>query len=174
VEPNSVIFLCLLSACGHCGIVDEGKGLFVSMPRFHGIMPMVEHFNCIVDMLGHLGCLDEAEEILKGMPFQCNVMGWISLLNSCKLYTNVPIGRRCFNQTITLDERIASVYLLMFSIYADANMPEAAHRIHEMKKDAFAQKVAGISCIDVAAEMHSFCVGDESHPLTELDLCMRS
>ena len=37
VSPNSVTFLSVLSACGHSGVVEEGRECFVSMRDKYGL-----------------------------------------------------------------------------------------------------------------------------------------
>lgn len=164
LQPNAVILLCLLSACSHLGIADEGEGLFLSMTNAHGIEPRVEHYNLVVDLLGRVGHMNKAEEILQSMPLQCNAEGWISLLNSCRLYNNVQLGRECFERLIASNEQDASIYILMSSIYTDANMWDDADKVQEMRNRVGVQKEAGLACVEVRNRVHDFCVGDESHP----------
>ena len=54
-KPNDVTFLCVLSACSHAGLVDEGKHYFDSMSRDYDITPRGEHYAYMVDILGCSG-----------------------------------------------------------------------------------------------------------------------
>ncbi len=51
VKPNGT-FVCLLSACSHSGLVDEGLQCFGSMSTTHMLSAKSEDFTCVVDLLG--------------------------------------------------------------------------------------------------------------------------
>jgi hypothetical protein len=53
VEINSVMFVCLLSACSHVGLLFEGLQHFNSMGKVYSIHPTGNHYACMVDLLGH-------------------------------------------------------------------------------------------------------------------------
>jgi hypothetical protein len=53
VEINSVMFVCLLSACSHVGLLFEGLHHFNSMGTVYSILPTGNHYACMVDLLGH-------------------------------------------------------------------------------------------------------------------------
>uniref|UniRef100_A0A1S3EJM7 LOW QUALITY PROTEIN: pentatricopeptide repeat-containing protein At2g44880-like n=1 Tax=Cicer arietinum TaxID=3827 RepID=A0A1S3EJM7_CICAR len=59
-EPNEITMTTVLSACNHCGLVEEGRRCFKEMGRF-GIVHQIEHYGCMIDLLGRVGYLDEAE-----------------------------------------------------------------------------------------------------------------
>ena len=62
-EPNEITMTSVLSACNHCGLVEEGRRCFKEMERF-GIVPQIEHYGCMIDLLGRVGYLDEAENLI--------------------------------------------------------------------------------------------------------------
>jgi pentatricopeptide repeat protein len=51
VKPNGT-FVCLLSACSHSGLMDEGLQCFDSMSTTHMLSAKSEDFTCVVDLLG--------------------------------------------------------------------------------------------------------------------------
>ncbi|MCI51229.1 pentatricopeptide repeat-containing protein, partial [Trifolium medium] len=55
LQPDSLSFSVILSACSHMGLVHEGKMYFDKMVRFYNIKPTVEHYGCMVDLLGRAG-----------------------------------------------------------------------------------------------------------------------
>ncbi|KAD1033746.1 hypothetical protein E3N88_43394 [Mikania micrantha] len=65
LKPDKVTFLCVLTACNHSGMVQEGKMVFESMKTVHGIDPESQHLACMIDLLGHKGLLEEAERLLE-------------------------------------------------------------------------------------------------------------
>ncbi|KAJ7528005.1 hypothetical protein O6H91_16G079900 [Diphasiastrum complanatum] len=69
-KPNEVTYVSVLSACAHSGLVDQGRYVFDSMCKTHGVTPTKEHYACMVDLLGRAGCLAEAELFINKMPIQ--------------------------------------------------------------------------------------------------------
>jgi pentatricopeptide repeat protein len=61
VQPNGVTFVCLLSACSHEGLVDEGMWCYASMVTEYMISAKLEHYTCMVDLLGRAGHLGGRE-----------------------------------------------------------------------------------------------------------------
>ncbi|XP_062118618.1 pentatricopeptide repeat-containing protein At3g12770-like [Humulus lupulus] len=92
VEPNSVTFLGVLSACNHAGLVKEGQNLFDSMCKSYHIQPKIEHCGCIIDMLARSGRLEEAYKFVKNLPLGPNAVIRRMLINACKVYRDFDIG----------------------------------------------------------------------------------
>jgi pentatricopeptide repeat protein len=168
LKPDYVTFICLISACAHPGLLDEGCSFFNSMVEQYGITPLVEHYNALVDLLGQVGKLAEAEDLLDTLSSPSNVVGWTSLLCSCKKHGNVTLGKRCFDLLIKLEPEDAAGYTaLMSSIYIQAGLYEDAKRLKETGKKARKWKKPAKSCIEVGTQVHSFTVGDKAHPQHE-------
>jgi hypothetical protein len=55
VQPNDISFVCLLSACSHAILVDEGMHCYASMITDYMVSAKLEHFTCMVDLLGCAG-----------------------------------------------------------------------------------------------------------------------
>ncbi len=72
VQPDDITFVCLLSACTHTHLVDEGQHCFYLMSTFYMIPAKLVHYTCMVDLLGHAGHLQDVEIMNKEMP--CNQM----------------------------------------------------------------------------------------------------
>ncbi|CAD6237659.1 unnamed protein product [Miscanthus lutarioriparius] len=62
-QTNHIIFLCLLTACSHAGLVDEGKRYF-SLMKDYGIERQAEHYASMVDLLGHVGSRSSGAHML--------------------------------------------------------------------------------------------------------------
>jgi pentatricopeptide repeat protein len=71
VQPDDTIFICLLSACCHAGLVDEGMHCYTSMVSDYMISAKWEHYTCMVDLLGHAGYRQKAENMVMAMPWNC-------------------------------------------------------------------------------------------------------
>ncbi|XP_057500907.1 pentatricopeptide repeat-containing protein At1g11290, chloroplastic-like [Actinidia eriantha] len=48
---NAVTYMCILSACSHSGLVDDGLTIFNQMVEDNKIKPSHEHYGCVVDLL---------------------------------------------------------------------------------------------------------------------------
>ena len=68
VQPDEIIFLGLLKACSHAGLVREGCEYFYSMSDKYGIILGIKHYGCMVDLLSRAGHLDEAYKFIDGLP----------------------------------------------------------------------------------------------------------
>lgn len=167
VEPNGVTFLCLLSACSRAGLVQAGCAQFMKMRDELRVELSLDHQNSLVDLLGGGGHLREAEDLLETLPFQSNIVGWTSLLGSCKKHGDIDLGRHCFEQLVTFQDASATGYVLMSSIYAHAGMLCDAENIEQMRKHANVWKKPANAFIEVDNRVHDFRVGDNAHPRIE-------
>lgn len=122
IKPNSVTYVCLLSACYHLGLVNQGCHHFYTMQRVYGIKPSHEHKNCLVELLGRAGRLKEAADLLQGTPDGSDIVAWMSLLNQCKAHGNAKLAKRCFDNIVSMEPKDASGYMLMINLYADLGM----------------------------------------------------
>jgi pentatricopeptide repeat protein len=92
VKANIVTFVCLLSACSHAGLLDEGLCYFDSMGSVYRIAATGQHYACMVDLLGRAGCLHEAEELIKTMSCEPSASVWKALLGDCRVHGDVEMG----------------------------------------------------------------------------------
>ncbi|KAJ4873375.1 Pentatricopeptide repeat-containing protein [Raphanus sativus] len=182
VQPNSVTFVAVLSACSHVGLVDLGKRLFTSMRWEYGIEPNIEHFGCLIDLLGRAGRLKEAEEVSKSMPLEANAAIWGSLLAASNVHHDLELGERALNQLIKLEPNNSGNYMLLGNLYADLGRWEESRMMRKMMKGIGVKKMAGESSIEVENRVYRFISGDLSNPLVvkihelvqEIDLQIQS
>jgi pentatricopeptide repeat protein len=116
VQPDDITFICLLSACSHAGLVDEGMRCYASMSTVYMISAKLEHFTCKIGLLGHAGHLQEAENMIKAMPHKPHVNAWKALLGACRIHGNVEMGERVAKQIVELEPENASGYVLLSNI----------------------------------------------------------
>lgn len=164
IRPNGVTYLSLISACSHMGLVKEGCLHFKYMTESDGVLPTLEHYNVLVDLLGRAGYLDEAEDLLQTLPFGLDYVGWVSLLDSCRLSGDVHRGRRCFDNIVTIEGQSALGYVLMSNIYAHAGLWEDVKKLEELRKCANLWKKPAKAFIEINNHVHDFIVDDISHP----------
>ncbi|KAG9447333.1 hypothetical protein H6P81_013461 [Aristolochia fimbriata] len=63
MKPDHIIFVSVLSACSHAGLIEEGWNCFNSMLTDFGVTPRTEHYACFVDLLGRAGKKQKADQV---------------------------------------------------------------------------------------------------------------
>eukprot|EP01018_Ginkgo_biloba_P006943 Gb_37396 [translate_table: standard] len=167
MKPHNITFVGVLCACSHAGLVDEGRHFFYSMTREYGITPGVEHYTCMVDLLGRSGYLDEAEDFINKMQVKPNGAVWGALLGASRIHGNIEMGKRAAEHVLDFKLLDAGPYVLLSNIYAAAGRWDDANRVRKLMEDRQVKKQPGCSWIEVKNKMHSFVVGDRSHPQEE-------
>ncbi|XP_024534143.1 pentatricopeptide repeat-containing protein At3g12770-like [Selaginella moellendorffii] len=167
-RADGITFLALLTACSHAGLVERGKRYFQEILSSQETKPLAQHYDCMVDLLGRANYLDEAVLLVKSMPYKPNVVTWNAVLGACRKWKNVELGRLAFNTLVELNEKQASTYLTMASIYGSVGMWEEQAKILSMKRLARPWKEPGVSCwTDHHGVVHRFRAGDCSHAQSE-------
>jgi len=159
-NPNHITFLCVLSACCHVGLVEEGQKYFDSMNQQYHIIPIMEHYVCMVDLLGRSGQLKEASEFINKMSIQPDATLWGCLLGACRVHNNIELAEYAAEHLIDLDPSNASPYVLLSNTYAAAGRWDAARNVRIIMKDRRVKKTPGCSWIVVNKQVHAFLMGD--------------
>jgi pentatricopeptide repeat protein len=167
MQPDHITFICVLSACSHAGLVDEGWQYFDCMSRDYGITPRVDHYACIVDLLGRAGHLDEAEDFIRKMPFEPGASAWGALLAACKMHSNIELGERAAQYLFDLEPHNVGYYILLSNIYAAVGRWDGVAKMRTMIKDKGLKKTPGWSLIEVNNTVHAFLAEDRSHSQSE-------
>ncbi|KAK8516437.1 hypothetical protein V6N13_097726 [Hibiscus sabdariffa] len=68
LDPDDVVYMGVLSACGHAGLIDEGFECFDRMKSEHGIEPTVQHYGCMVDLMGKAGMISSSSTARLSSP----------------------------------------------------------------------------------------------------------
>ncbi|XP_057873406.1 putative pentatricopeptide repeat-containing protein At5g52630 [Cryptomeria japonica] len=166
-KPNNITFVCVLSACSHAGLVDEGRYYFDAMQQDYDIIPTSEHYACIVDLLGRSGHIEEADKIVNTMPFKPCASVWGALLGACRVHGNTEIGRRAAENLLELEPQCSGTHVLLSNIYAAAGKWDDAAKVRKLMKDRGVKKETGLSWVEVRSTVHTFAVGDRLHPESE-------
>ncbi|XP_021726500.1 pentatricopeptide repeat-containing protein At5g04780-like [Chenopodium quinoa] len=164
VCPNHVTLVSVLCACSHTGMVEETKEYFQSMERLYGIKPTQEHYACMIDILGRAGKLDEALELVNKMPYEANGAVWGALLGAAKIHKNVELGQRAAEKLFALEPDKSGTHILLANLYASAGMWQNVSEMRKMMKETKVKKEPGMSWVEVKDKIHTFIVGDNSHP----------
>jgi pentatricopeptide repeat protein len=166
-KPDHITFTAILTACSHAGLVDQGWQYFECMKSDYGLAPKLEHYACLVDLLGRAGHLDEAHDIIKKMPLEPNANVWGALLGACRIHCNIELGEQAAKHLFELEPNNAGYYVLLSNIYAEARRWEDVVKLRTMMKERGVKKQPGCSVVAVHREVHTFLVGDRTHPQSE-------
>lgn len=161
VQPDGITFLDVLAVCSRVGLVDKGRHYFQVMGSEYGLAPGPEHYTCMVDLLSRAGHLEEALRMARAMPCRPNAAVWLAVLGACRKWANVEVGRQAFEFAVSLNEKDASSYVMMASIYADAQMWEEAKELKARRTKCGAWKQPGQSWTDTGGTVHRFLVGEQ-------------
>eukprot|EP01018_Ginkgo_biloba_P013165 Gb_21064 [translate_table: standard] len=167
VNPNHITLVCVLSACCHAGLVEEGRKYFDCMSQYYHITPSMKHYVCIVDLLGRAGRLDEARDFIKKMPIEPDAIVWNCLLGACRIHNNIELGECVAKHLLELDPKSAAPYVLLSNIYAASGRWDESEHVRQMMNERKVKKMPGCSWIEVNKHVHAFLVGDRSHPQTQ-------
>lgn len=164
-EPDSVSFLSILSACSHCGLVEEGLKYFDSMTHMYKLVPKKEHYASMIDMLCRSGRFDEAKELMAQMPFKPDEIIWSSILNACRIHKNQELAIKAADQLFNMAElRDAAPYVSMSNIYAAAGEWDSVGRVKKAMRERGVRKITAHSWVEIKHKIHVFTANDKSHP----------
>ncbi|XP_011624337.1 pentatricopeptide repeat-containing protein At1g11290, chloroplastic [Amborella trichopoda] len=167
IKPNDVTFLCVLSACSHSGLANEGLRYFAMMQNDYGIEPNMDHYGSMVDLLGRSGMLYEAWDFIEKMPIKAGISVYGALLGACKIHQNVELGEMAAKKLFELEPPEGGYYVLLANIYASASRWDDVARVRNMMEKKGLQKTPGCSLIELRNEVHSFYSGCTKHPQAE-------
>ncbi|KAK8953513.1 Pentatricopeptide repeat-containing protein [Platanthera guangdongensis] len=122
ISPDAMTFTSVLSACSHCGLVEEGLQIFKVLNTKHHVSPSDEHYNCMVDLLGRAGQLDQAFDLVKHSPLKDEISALCALLGACKIHNNMELGEVIGERLLELDPHNPGIYSLVSNMYSEAYM----------------------------------------------------
>ena len=132
-SPDEIMFLCMLNACGHSGLMYEAEMLFANMLQKYNVAPNFEHYACMVLIFGCGGNFEKAMSVITAMPSRNPCAVWLSLLSTSRKWGNVKLARLAFNQVVRLDKSCTAAYALMANTLADNDMQENAENIESTR-----------------------------------------
>ncbi|XP_058092555.1 pentatricopeptide repeat-containing protein At5g16860-like [Magnolia sinica] len=164
LEPNEVTFVVVLSACSHCGLVEEGMRYFKLMREKYGIIQRSEHYACMVDLLGRAGKLTEAWSLIEGIMCVDNdgsgddgndgaVLG--ALLGGCQLHGDVKMGSQVAKKMLERKQQVSETYIALSNVYASSGMWDEVHRLREEQKSQGIDKEPGRSQIETVVSVEA-------------------
>lgn len=166
IPMDDLIFVSVLTACSHAGLVTEGLNIFYGMAT-HRIEPKLEHYGCLIDLLGRAGQLDKAKSVIESMSMKQNAELWGSLLLACRIHHNVALAEVVVERLVELEADDCGVYVLMSNIYADAGMWESVVWTRKLMRERNLKKETGKSIIEIDNAIQDLINGQRSHIRSE-------
>lgn len=161
IRPDSVVFMAVLSACSHAGLVDEGLWYFKMMMRDYNITPNQEIYGCVVDLLGRAGRVEEAYQLIESMPFKPDESVWGALLGACKAHKLPYFGKLAAHRILDLKPNMVGTYVMLSNIYAAEGKWGEFANMRKLMRGIGRKKEAGRSWITVKDQVNGFVVGDK-------------
>ncbi|CAJ2658104.1 unnamed protein product [Trifolium pratense] len=158
VLPNSVTFLSVLSACGHSGLVEEGKKCFTMLKENYGIEPEPEHYACFIDILGRAGKIEEVWSAYQNMidwSTRPTAGVWIALLNACSLSQDFERGEFAAKHLLQLEPDKASNIVLVSNFYAASGRWDCVEELRSIMRTKRLVKEDGNSWIGEGFNGHA-------------------
>ncbi|KAH6793884.1 mitochondrial RNAediting factor 1 [Perilla frutescens var. hirtella] len=164
VKPNGVTFSCILYACSHAGLVEEGNLYFRKM-NVYGLEPRSKHYSSMVDLLSRAGKLQEAIKVIEEMPMQTE-SAWGALLTGCRIQGDTELGGYVADKVFESGQVSIDLHFQASNAYAAAGRYEEAAKVRMMLRDGGHRKETGLSWVEDGNRVHTFAAGERRHELS--------
>ncbi|GFP85031.1 pentatricopeptide repeat-containing protein at5g27110 [Phtheirospermum japonicum] len=162
VKPDRVTFLAVISACGHAGLVNEGRNYFNSMVNEYKIRPTIAEYSCLVDLLCRAGRLNEAYEVVQENSFIKEDVDLLStLFAACHLHGELVLGEKVANILVEKGPDDPSTYVVLEKMYAATKKWDEVRKVRFKMKELGLRKNPGCSWIEVDKRIQSFLADDK-------------
>lgn len=163
IKPDGVVFIGVLSACTHGGLVNEGKMFFKMMVQDFSVEPSERHYACMVDLLGRAGYIKEAYELIRTMSIEPHSAVWGALLAACRVHRNADLAEVAARRLFEIEPDNSGNYILLSNVYASLERWDDVARVRSMIREQRVRKTRGSSWIELDCVVHEFVMGDMSH-----------
>ncbi|XP_024537308.1 pentatricopeptide repeat-containing protein At4g02750 [Selaginella moellendorffii] len=126
VEPDDILYICVLCLCGHAGLYKDGLEEYLSLQGDFGMVPTMEHFVCVADLLGRAGHTSQAQELLESMPFDADGTAWKLLLTNCKLHGDFGRAEIFGEKLLKASPQASATYVLLSHLYRERNLKSSS------------------------------------------------
>ncbi|XP_041997951.1 pentatricopeptide repeat-containing protein At4g04370-like [Salvia splendens] len=161
---NDVIFLSVLYACNHNGLVDSGMRYFESMIHNHKIEPKIEHLACIVDLLCRAGRVHDAYSFYRKMFSKpmIDVLG--ILLDACRNNDDEVLGHAIAEEISEFEHADAGKYVQLAQSFASMDRWDGVGEAWVQMKSHGLRKAPAWSIIELHGTITQFFMQHSSHP----------
>ncbi|KAI4329602.1 hypothetical protein MLD38_027971 [Melastoma candidum] len=150
IDPDEIVFLSVLFACSHSGLIEEGKKCFHMMINHYGMIPSMDHYGCMVDLLCRGGLVAEGFDFVMGMPVEPDMILWRTLLGACLNNGYNGLASEVRNRIRQSGPRSSEDYVILSNSFAMANRWDAVKRVRdEMNKVGANKNDLGYSWIEM-------------------------
>ncbi|KAL7117860.1 hypothetical protein ACP275_03G098800 [Erythranthe tilingii] len=149
VTPNEVTFTAVLSACDHCGLVEEGKKWFYVMKNEYCINPGIEHYSCMIDLFARAGCLKEAIDLIDEIPFQSDATMWSAVLRGCIENGEKSLSLKVAKRIIELDPRNSGALVQLSGVMASTGDWKESALVRQFMRETRIRKNPGRSWCNI-------------------------
>ncbi|KAG5627236.1 hypothetical protein H5410_012454 [Solanum commersonii] len=160
--PDHIVFVAVIYACSHSGLVQDGRACFNQMRKKYNIDPRIEHYACMVDLLSRSGLLVEAEDFILSMPLQPDASMWGSLLSACRASGDTGTAERVVERLVKLNSDDPGYNVLASNVYASLGKWDQVRTIRKSLKARGLRKDPGCSWIEICNRVFIFGTGDRS------------
>ncbi|XP_051138982.1 putative pentatricopeptide repeat-containing protein At1g77010, mitochondrial [Andrographis paniculata] len=144
--PSKITFTAVLSACDHCGLVDDGMEWFLRMKRDYDIDPEKEHYSCMIDLLARAGRLQEAIGLIDEVPPGANSNMWSAVLRGCAEYGDHALSKKVAERITEVDGENSGALIQFSRAMASAGEWTESEMVRRaMREQNVAGKTAGRS-----------------------------
>ncbi|PIN05885.1 hypothetical protein CDL12_21578 [Handroanthus impetiginosus] len=162
ILPDHVVFVAIIYACSHSGLVQEGRACFEQMKKDYNLEPRLEHYACVVDLLSRSGLLTEAEEFIISMPLKPDASIWGVLLSACRASGNMKIAEHVSERMLQLNTNDPGYHVLVSNVYAALGKWDQVREIRSSLKAKGLKKDPGCSWLEIQNRVYYFGAGDRS------------
>ncbi|EYU24377.1 hypothetical protein MIMGU_mgv1a020160mg [Erythranthe guttata] len=152
IKPDGILFVTILYACSHSGLVEKGDEIFDRMTKIYGITPEIEHYGCMVDLYGRAGQLAKAYDFVSKMTISPNAVIWRTLLGACSFHGDLQLAERVKRKLSELDPKNSGDHVLLSNIYAFAGKWKDVATVRRSMAELKLVKTPGWSMIEVDKE----------------------
>ncbi|KAF9592172.1 hypothetical protein IFM89_012666 [Coptis chinensis] len=163
IRPNGVTLLCVLLACNHAGLVDEGYSCFNRAKNEYPSVLRPEHYACMVDLLSRSGRFGEAKRFLRELPFNPGIGFWKALLGGCQIHSNMELADLAAREIRALDPEDVSSYVMLSNADSAAGRWLSVSMIRKEMREKGMARIPGCSWIEISGKVHVFLTGEKRH-----------
>ncbi|KAL8045976.1 hypothetical protein ABFX02_08G149400 [Erythranthe guttata] len=162
--PNDVIFLAILYACSHNGLVEKGLSLFESMVNEYKIEARIEHLACVVDLLCRAGRVQDAYRFYKEKFLEPSMDVLGILLDASRNSGDEEIGRVVAAELSGSEIGDGGKYVQLAHSFASRAKWEGVGEAWVQMRHLGLRKIPGWSFIELHGTITPFFTRHSSHP----------